>query len=137
MGGKLIFEVNNGDTLFLTQVSKGGDTMLNRYDGNRETYETTIPAGDMVMLLNLYRYVKRNDIQNDFINPYGKNTDWKESEKWKSPLNTMYLLETLKPLRESKHFMLNPFFESGNLVYFRNGFNYKTVSKSEVVKIEK
>lgn len=75
MGGKLIFEVNNGDTLFLTQVSKDGDTTLNRYDGDRETYEATIPAGDMVMLLNFYRYVKRNDIQNDFINPYGKNTD--------------------------------------------------------------
>lgn len=75
MCGKLIFEVNNGDMLFLTQVSKDGETILNRYDGNRETYETTIPAGDMVMLLNLYRYVKENDIQNDFINPYGKNTD--------------------------------------------------------------
>ena len=75
MGGKLIFEVNNGDTLFLTQVSKDGDTILSKYDGDRETCETTIPAGDMVMLLNLYRYVKRNDIQNDFINPTGKNKE--------------------------------------------------------------
>jgi len=75
MCGKLIFEVNNGGTLFLTQVSRDGDTMLTKYDGDRMTYETAIPAGDMVMLLNLYRYVKENDIQNDFINPYGKNRE--------------------------------------------------------------
>ena len=34
---------------------------------------TTIPAGDMVMLVNLYKHIKENDIQNDFINPHGKN----------------------------------------------------------------
>lgn len=75
MAGKIILEVNNGGTLFLTQVSRDGDTMLSKYDGDRMTYETAIPAGDMVMLLNLYRYVKENDIQNDFINPYGKNRE--------------------------------------------------------------
>jgi hypothetical protein len=32
-----------------------------------------IPNGDMVMLINLYRYIKDNDIQNEFINPNGKN----------------------------------------------------------------
>ena len=32
-----------------------------------------IPAGDMVMLINFYRYIKDNDIQNDFINYNGKN----------------------------------------------------------------
>ena len=67
--------VNNSQTLFLTQTSSDGDTILNRYDGDRMTYECSIPAGDMVMLLNLYRYVKRYDIQNDFINPSGKNHD--------------------------------------------------------------
>lgn len=35
--------------------------------------EAFISNGDMVMLLNYYSYVKRNDIQNDFINPNGKN----------------------------------------------------------------
>ena len=29
----------------------------------------------MVMLINLYRYVINNDIQNDFINPNGKNKE--------------------------------------------------------------
>lgn len=65
--------VNNGQTLFLTQVSADGDAILNRYDGDRMTFECSIPAGDMVMLLNLYRYIKDNDIRNEFINPAGKN----------------------------------------------------------------
>ena len=70
-------EVNNGQTLFLTQVSKDGDTILNRWDGDKMEYERAIPAGEMVMLLNLYRYVKDNDIYDSFINPKGKNKeDW-------------------------------------------------------------
>lgn len=70
-------EVNNGQTLFLTQVSKDGDTILNRWDGDKMEYDRTIPAGDMVMLLNLYRYVKDNDIYDSFINPKGnKKEDW-------------------------------------------------------------
>ncbi|RXZ78161.1 hypothetical protein EBB07_29340 [Paenibacillaceae bacterium] len=37
------------------------------------TDETTaIPEGDMVMLVNYYRYMKENDVQCDFINPNGK-----------------------------------------------------------------
>lgn len=75
MGTKIILEVNNSDTLFIDQVSRDGDTILSRYDGDKMEYERTIPAGDMVMLLNLYRWVKDNDIQNDFINPYGKNKE--------------------------------------------------------------
>lgn len=35
----------------------------------------TIPIGQFVMLLNLYAYIIDNDIQNDFINPYGKNKE--------------------------------------------------------------
>lgn len=65
--------VNNGQTLFLAQVSADGDAILNRYDGDRMTFERSIPAGDIVMLLNLYRYIKDNDIRNEFINPAGKN----------------------------------------------------------------
>lgn len=64
--------VNNGQTLFLTQVSADGDTILSRWDGDKMEYERAIPAGDMVMLLNLYRYIKDNDIENEFINPNGR-----------------------------------------------------------------
>ena len=63
--------VNNGGTVFLTQVSADGDVIVNRYDGEKMTYERAISAGDMVMLLNLYNYVKENNIYDDFINPSG------------------------------------------------------------------
>lgn len=75
MGGHIEIPVNNGDTLYVTQVSKNGDVILNKWDGDAQTYEYNIPGGDLVMLLNLYRYIKENDIQNDFINPYGKNKE--------------------------------------------------------------
>ena len=65
--------VNNNQALFLDQVSADGDTILSRWDGDKMEYERTIPAGDMVMILNLYRFIKDNDIQNDFVNPNGKN----------------------------------------------------------------
>lgn len=70
-------EVNNGQTLYLTQTSRDGDTILNKWDGHNMRFVKAIPAGDMVMLLNLYRYVKDNDIYDSFINPEGKNKeDW-------------------------------------------------------------
>lgn len=71
----IVLDVNNGQTLFLSQVSKDGDTILDRWDGTKMEYERSIPAGDMVMLLNFYRYVKDNDIRNDFINPEGVNKE--------------------------------------------------------------
>lgn len=67
--------INNGQELYITQTSADGDAIINKWDGDSMTYEYSIPAGDMVMLLNMYRYIKENDIQNDFINPYGKNKD--------------------------------------------------------------
>lgn len=57
---KLVFEVNSGRTLELVQ---------------REDNEAYISAGDFVQLINLYRYCKRYDIKNDWINPNGKNTE--------------------------------------------------------------
>lgn len=66
---------NNNTTLFLTQTSADGDTVLSKYDGEKTTFECAVKASDMVMLINFYRYVKRNDIRNAFINPNGKNVD--------------------------------------------------------------
>lgn len=37
--------------------------------------EAYISAGDFVQLINLYRYCKRYDIKNDWINPNGKNAE--------------------------------------------------------------
>lgn len=63
------FKVNNGQVMELSQCGIDHDVILEEVD------PLYIPAGDMVMLLNLYRHIKDNDIQNDFINPHGKNTD--------------------------------------------------------------
>ena len=68
MKNTLNFAVNNGGVLTLEQKTFDGSvTILS----NIKTTEIT--PGDFVMLLNYYRYVKENDIQCDFINPYGKN----------------------------------------------------------------
>ena len=75
MGGTLEIPVNNNQTLFLTQIDKDGTVNLWKYDGDKTSTDRVIPGGDVVMLLNLYRYIKDNDIQNDFINPYGKNKE--------------------------------------------------------------
>ena len=71
----LTYDVNNGQTLILTQEKHDGDVTLVRGDGGIRIPERTIPPGDMVMLLNLYRYIKDHDIQNDFINPFGRNKE--------------------------------------------------------------
>lgn len=67
---KLTYDVNNGGTLELIQRGHDG-TVLIADDSMSKT--EFIPAGDMVMLINLYRYIKDNDIQNDFINPNGES----------------------------------------------------------------
>lgn len=66
-------EVNNQRVLQLTQPYQYNDIEVTTH--NKKDYEESynIPAGDMVMLLNYYRYVKDNDIQCDFINYHGKN----------------------------------------------------------------
>lgn len=65
------FDINNGGKLTLEQENHDGKIIVKR-DG-KECY--SISPADMVMLLNLYRYTKANNIQNDFINPHGKNRE--------------------------------------------------------------
>ena len=67
--GKISFNTNNGATLDVIQYQKDGIV----YVKSENSKNIEISAGDMVMLLNYYRYIKENDIQCDFINPYGKN----------------------------------------------------------------
>lgn len=69
------FEINNHGQLFLEQ-SKHDDTVIIKkiYPNSSNCNEVSyIYSGDMIMLLNYYRYIKDNDIQCDFINPDGKN----------------------------------------------------------------
>ncbi len=66
---KLTYEINNGRQLELIQRGHNGTVLISSDSMSKTEF---IPAGDMVMLINLYRYIKDNDIKNDFINPCGK-----------------------------------------------------------------
>ena len=69
----LEFEINNKGILTVEQSSPDAAvTVAIIRDGKAEN-NYTISNGDFIMLLNLYRHIKDNDIQNDFINYHGKN----------------------------------------------------------------
>lgn len=74
---KLEFLVNNNGTMQFIQNERDGEVTIHTFHHFNDFSETKndihISNGDMVMLINLYQYIKKNDIQNDFINPYGKN----------------------------------------------------------------
>ena len=73
---KLEFLVNNNGTMQFIQNKRDGDVTIHTFHNFNDFSETKndihISNSDMVMLVNLYKYIKENDIQNDFINPYGK-----------------------------------------------------------------
>lgn len=76
----ITFDVNNGRKMKLIQRQHDGKTLIVVEDesGGHENIndsEAFIPACDFAMLINYYRFVKRHDIQNDFINPNGKEKD--------------------------------------------------------------
>lgn len=76
---KLTYFVNNNGTMEIIQDKPDGKAIVHTFYGSNDhsdtAYDIEIPNGDMVMLVNLYQYIKSNDIQNDFINPYGKNRE--------------------------------------------------------------
>ena len=65
--------VSNKRTLTIEQAVSDGGIIVTTESENKISSAYSITPGDFVMLLNLYRYTKENDIQNDFINPCGKN----------------------------------------------------------------
>lgn len=70
----LSFKTNNAGILNMIQHEVDGNIIVKRLEKNNGYKQIVeIPAGDMVMLVNLYKHIKENDIQNDFINPHGKN----------------------------------------------------------------
>ena len=71
----MLFHTNNSSFLNVEQVET--DMPVKVRTGTNNTVERIeeILAGDFVMLINWYRYIKENDIQNDFINPHGKNKE--------------------------------------------------------------
>lgn len=72
------FDTNNNRKLQLIQRKHDGTILCTTEDHapiDDNANADFIPAGDMVMLINFYRYIKRNDIRHDFINPNGKNRE--------------------------------------------------------------
>lgn len=65
------FDVNNSGKITLEQNEHDKSVIVKHGNGTRDT----ISSWDFVMLLNLFFYIKQNDIQNDFINPHGKNRE--------------------------------------------------------------
>lgn len=72
----LSFKTNNNGLLNMIQHEVDGNIIVKRLEKNNGYKQIAeIPAGDMVMLVNMYKYVKENDILNAFINPNGKNIE--------------------------------------------------------------
>lgn len=75
------FEVNNERKLVFAQ--KAFDDFVSvatiGSNGNVDEFHK-IPNGQFVMLWNLYAYYMKNNIYNDFVNPYGKNADTEAEE---------------------------------------------------------
>lgn len=69
----LSFNVNNGQVVKIYQYKHDKKVYIDTVFNNKISDSYMISPGDFIMLLNLYRYIKDHDIQNDFINPTGKN----------------------------------------------------------------
>lgn len=71
----MLFHTNNHGFLNVEQTTTDADVKVRTGTNNIVEHIEEISAGDFVMLINWYKYIKGNDIQNDFINPYGKNKE--------------------------------------------------------------
>ena len=71
----MLFHTNNYGFLNVEQTTIDSDVKVRTGTNNIVEHIEEISAGDFVMLINWYKYIKDNDIQNDFINPYGKNKE--------------------------------------------------------------
>ena len=71
----ILFHTNNHGFLNIEQMTTDAPVKMRTGTNGTVEHIEEISAGDFVMLINLYRHIKSNDIQNDFINPYGKNKE--------------------------------------------------------------
>lgn len=69
------FEINNGQQMTFEQSQHDDYVIVTKANGNNKEIQAVIPAGDFVMMFNYYQWVKHNNIKNDFLNPYGTNTE--------------------------------------------------------------
>ena len=106
------FDLSNGEKRVFRQERHDGTVTAvlmdekwapgSQTDGGHDP--VLIPPGDVIMLLNYYRYMKDNDYQCDFINPHGKRDShcdgtslllaYSEDGEWAGG----YLGHSLKPL---------------------------------------
>lgn len=86
----LSFDVNNKQVLKFEQQEHDDDIIVTVTNGSKKEIKGTIKNGDFVMLWNYYNYVKRNNIQNDFINPNGKKYDDVKMMNCKAVLRKLY-----------------------------------------------
>ena len=70
----MILEINNNRKMFIVQSENKIQVKTVEIATDKVESQITIPEGDMVMLINYYKYIKDNDVQCDFVNPDGKNT---------------------------------------------------------------
>lgn len=68
-------EVNNGRVMTISQGEQYGDIQVETGEKGASLVDAhfEISAGDMVMLINYYRFIKDNDLQCDFVNYNGRN----------------------------------------------------------------
>lgn len=71
----MLFHTNNHGFLDVEQITTDANVILRTGTNHVVEHIEEISAGDFVMLINLYRYIKDNDVQNDFINPYGNTKE--------------------------------------------------------------
>ena len=71
----MLFHTNNHGFLNVEQMTTDAPVKVRTGTNHTVEHIEEISAGDFVMLINWYKYIKGNDIQNDFINPYGKNKE--------------------------------------------------------------
>ena len=71
----MLFHTNNHGFLNVEQTTTDADVKVRTGTNNIVEHIEEISAGDFVMMINWYKYIKGNDIQNDFINPHGKNKE--------------------------------------------------------------
>ena len=71
----MLFHTNNNGFLNVEQTTTDAPVKVRTGTNHNVEHIEEISAGDFVMLINWYKYIKDNDIQNDFINPHGKNKE--------------------------------------------------------------
>lgn len=115
-------EINNGGTLRLSQTEADKlrrGVALESITANGEVYRRDlIDEGDLIMLMNYYRYIKDHDIKDEFINRDGLTEKYEYNVGCEDAIK--YYEERLKPIFEvSKNYGVDfnsriPFEEFGS-----------------------